>query len=231
MLTIDEIRNISFRKSNLRGYSHEDVDAFIDDVILTVEQLKREKADLVRKMDILAKRVEQYRADEETVRNALLSSQKVADASIRDANEKATKIIQDANDEARGILIKADHISSKQKENYTNLLADAVNLRDELLYVYKKHIGIIEELPTEVKLEEKKKELDEKYPTSAVEEAAVSEVNTAEQEKIEESIALQESDFDDGEDNFDQAPAAATKRSSKFSDLKFGENYDVENDD
>ena len=78
MLTIDEIKNISFRKATLNGgYRAEDVDSFIDEVIVSFEQLKKEKTNLVHKIDVLATRVEQYRADEETVRNALLASQKV----------------------------------------------------------------------------------------------------------------------------------------------------------
>ena len=93
MLTIDEIKNISFRKATLNGgYRAEDVDSFIDEVIVSFEQLKKEKTNLVHKIDVLATRVEQYRADEETVRNALLASQKVADACIREAKEKAAKI-------------------------------------------------------------------------------------------------------------------------------------------
>ena len=43
MLTIDEIKNISFRKATLSGgYRAEDVDAFIDEVIASFEQLKKE---------------------------------------------------------------------------------------------------------------------------------------------------------------------------------------------
>ena len=67
MLTIDEIKNISFRKATLNGgYRAEDVDSFIDEVIVSFEQLKKEKTNLVHKIDVLATRVEQYRADEET---------------------------------------------------------------------------------------------------------------------------------------------------------------------
>ena len=78
MLTIDEIKNISFRKATLSGgYRAEDVDAFIEDVIASFEQLKKEKTNLVHKIDRLATRLEEYRADEETVRNALLTSQKM----------------------------------------------------------------------------------------------------------------------------------------------------------
>lgn len=44
MLTIEEIKNISFRKATLSsGYRAEDVDAFIDEVIATFEQQKKEK--------------------------------------------------------------------------------------------------------------------------------------------------------------------------------------------
>ena len=44
MLTIDEIKNISFRKATLNGgYRAEDVDSFIDEVIVSFEQKKKEK--------------------------------------------------------------------------------------------------------------------------------------------------------------------------------------------
>ena len=99
MLTIDEIKNISFRKANRGGgYHPDDVDSFIDDVVATFEQMKREKSDLIRKMDILANRIEKYRADEEIVRNALISSQRISDKTIKDANEKA-----------EGIMIREDN--------------------------------------------------------------------------------------------------------------------------
>ena len=43
MITIDEIKNVSFRKAGRQGYMAEDVDAFIDEVIVAFEQLKKEK--------------------------------------------------------------------------------------------------------------------------------------------------------------------------------------------
>ena len=90
MLTIDEIKNVSFRKAT-RGYNADEVDSFIDEVIASFEQLKKEKTNLVHKIDRLATRLEEYRADEETVRNALLTSQKMSDACIREAKEKAAR--------------------------------------------------------------------------------------------------------------------------------------------
>lgn len=55
MLTIDEIKNISFRKATLSGgYRAEDVDAFIDEVIASFEQLRKKRQILfIRLTDLL----------------------------------------------------------------------------------------------------------------------------------------------------------------------------------
>ena len=136
MLTIDEIKDISFRKG--RGYRGEDVDAFIDEVILTFEQMRKEKSDLIRKMDILATRVEQYRADEETVRNALLSAQRVADQCVKEANAKAAAILSDAEAKANKMIKDANGVTATQKDAYLKLKGDSVALRSELEALYNK---------------------------------------------------------------------------------------------
>lgn len=91
MLTIDEVKNISFRRANLGGYRPEDVEAFIEEVVDTLEQNKKDKIDLVKKLDILAKRIEEYRRDEESVKGALLNAQKVMEATKREAQQDADR--------------------------------------------------------------------------------------------------------------------------------------------
>ena len=223
MLTIDEIKNISFRKATLSaGYRAEDVDAFIDDVIQSFEQLKKEKTNLVHKIDVLATRVEQYRSDEETVRNALLASQKVSDACIREAKDKAAKIVRDAEAKAQALLVDANKMTAIEKENYLQLQADAVSLRTELIDLYKKHIKAIDELPTSVDLDEMKKSLNEKYPTEEIAEPAQEVV--AEQPQAVESVPQTEPEV---QAIVEEVTAPAQKRTSKFAHLKFGDNYDV----
>lgn len=221
MLTVDEIKNVSFRKANIGGYKPEDVDSFIDEVITSFEQLKKEKTNLVHKIDVLATRVEQYRADEETVRNALLASQKVSDACIREAKEKAAKIVRDAEAKAQALLVEANKTTAVQKENYLQLQADAVALRTELIDLYKKHIKNIDELPTTVDLNATKDSLDEKYPTEDIV-SSTSEVE--EPENVPEPVEEVKSEAPVKT----EAPVAkAPKHTSKFSGLKFGDNYDV----
>lgn len=226
MLTIDEIKNISFRKATLSGgYRAEDVNAFIDEVIASFEQLKKEKTNLVHKIDVLATRVEQYKSDEETVRNALLASQKVSDACIREAKEKAAKIVREAETKAQSLLVDANKTTAIEKENYLQLQSDAVALRGELIELYKKHIKAIDELPTEADLNNSKSTLDEKYPTAPIkEEIAEQAEQVAEQAKAEEVIPEPEKEAEPQET---VKTESVHKRSSKFAHLKFGDNYDV----
>lgn len=233
MLTIDEIKNISFRKATLNGgYRAEDVNAFIDEVIATFEQLKKEKTNLVHKIDVLATRVEQYRADEETVRNALLASQKVSDACIKEAKDKAAKIVRDAERKAQILVADANKMTAKEKENYLQLQADAVNLRSELIELYKAHIQSISDLPTVQDYEKVEAEVEEKYPTADVDvqvyepevDADETEVNDVE---FNISEPVDDVQVKDTVSESARPRTVSAKRASKFAHLKFGDNYDV----
>lgn len=224
MLTIDEIRDITFRKG--RGYKDEDVDAFIDEVIVTFEQMKKDKKDLVRKMDILATKIEQYRADEETVRNALFNAQKAADTLVNDANAKAAKIVSDAEEKAQKMLKEANAVTAEQKEIYLKLKSDAVKLRSDLETAYKKHLHSIEDLPTDAVIAREKAMLDNKYPTEPVKQTPPKE-ETVEEKPAEKAEAYVAEDTDTASQNVE---FVKPDDSPKFSDLKFGDNYDVEDE-
>lgn len=224
MLTIDEVKNITFRKANLGGYRPEDVEAFIDEVASTLEQNRRDKIELVKKLDILAKRIEEYRKDEENVRGALLNAQKVMDSTVKEANKKAEEILNDAKRKAQDIIINANASIVNQKNNYLKLQADAVVLREQLLETYQSHIRMLEDLPTAAEITKTKAKLDEQYPVSADAAAA--------QPVLEKSVEQVVEKAEEKEEVVDISAAAdeeekEEKKDGKFQDLKFGENYSV----
>ncbi|MBR2715840.1 MAG: DivIVA domain-containing protein [Ruminococcus sp.] len=224
MLTIDEIKNISFRKSGMGGYRPDDVDEFIDDVIATFEQLKAEKADLMRKMEILANKIEQYRTDEETVRNALLSSQKIADSAIKEAKDKSSYIIKAAEKKSRKILTEAEMATEREKDKYEAMLKETAKLRKEMLTLYKKHLSLLEDFPTEEVAKEKREELDKKYPFEPVDEIINSDDIDIEEEasKVADVAPIVKPNVKPAEQ------AKPEPKNDKFDQLKFGDNYDVE---
>ena len=96
MYTPEEIRNIEFTKS-LGGYRTSEVDPFIDKCADTVEALMQEKAELTKKLEVLADKLVEYRNEEDSIRTALLSAQRLGDTVVREANHKAGLILEDAN--------------------------------------------------------------------------------------------------------------------------------------
>lgn len=221
MLTIEEIKNIAFRRAGMNGYRADDVDEFIDDVVETIEEMKAEKADLLRKMDILATKIEQYRDDEETVRNALLQSQKMADQSQREAKDKAAYIIKAAEKKSRAILTEAEMATEREKDKYEAVLTETAKLRKEMITLYKKHLALLDEFPTEEVAKDRRDKLDEKYPFEPVEDIINSDDINVEEEMVKA---------------VDVTPAVKPikkeepkeAKNDKFNQLKFGDNYDVE---
>ena len=225
MLTINEIREISFRRAGRDGYNAADVDGFIDDVTATVEQLIAEKNDCLRKLDILAGKIEQYREDEETVRNALLTSQKLADSTMKEAKNKADYIIKSAEKRSRAILTEAEMATEREKDKFEALHADTAKLRGEIVALYKKHLSLVEELPTEADVKKTREELDEKYPFEPVDDM----ISAPEPEEVEEDVTIaapvEEPASETAADTF--RPELKRENHSKFDKLQFGDNYDV----
>ena len=255
MLTIEDIKNVSFRKAGIGGYKPEDVDSFIDQVLITFEQLRKEKSDLIKKMDILARRVEEYRQDEDSVRNAMLSAQRVADTTIKEARAKAARILEESENLAKAKLYDLNIQIKHQKKQYTLLLAECNRLRDDIVSHCNKHIAIAKELPSVQRIQAMEESLDERFPTdnsSDYERADEVAVNTepkipAIESKPEEVSPVHEPVQDETVsadlfdisivsdiDTADATPVAESdgkKKGKDFSGLKFGDNYDVESDD
>lgn len=223
MLTIDEIREISFRRAGKNGYNAADVDEFIDEVTATVEQLTADKNDCIRKMDILAKKIEQYREDEETVRNALITSQKLSDNALKEAQNKATYIIKTAEKKSRTILTEAEMATEREKDKFESLHAETAKLRREIIALYKKHLSVVEELPTDDDVKAKRKELDEKYPFEPIEDV----IKVDDVDVEEEMVKAVEPKPEVKEEETVRTEIKHAK-AEKFDELQFGDNYDVE---
>lgn len=187
MLTLKQINEISFRKSSFSGYRPEDVDNFIDEVVESFTALAKENqlykskatelaaknAEMREKLVVLAEKVETYREDEDGIKDALLSAQRLGAASIKEAKKKADAILADATAKANEIIDGAKaksaeiisacdlKITAKEKE-LESLKAAVTSFRASLYDMYREHLSIIEKLPdysAEVKVEEKVEEI------------------------------------------------------------------------
>ncbi len=78
--------------------------------------LLSEKAELTKKLEILADKLVEYRNDEDSIRTALLSAQRLGDTVVREANHKAGLIMDDANIKAQKIVENARRSIVKEEE-------------------------------------------------------------------------------------------------------------------
>ena len=161
MLSLNDIINASFRKSGFSGYKTDDVDLFLDQVRDSFDQmlktavdqdelvakLRADKAQMAEKVKILADKVEEFRAQEDEIKNALISAQKVGDASIREARHRAEIIIKDANLNAEHIAAAAEEKTAEQKREMERLQRSVSDFRAKLLAAYKEHLTLIAALP------------------------------------------------------------------------------------
>lgn len=233
MLTVDQIKNVSFRKANIGGYRPDEVDSFIDDVVETVEAMKKEKAELVGKMEIMMNKIEEYRKDEDSVHNALVSAQKLADQKIKEATDQAEQILKIARKEADGIVADANNRISKEKEQIVRIQQEAADIRQKLSEVYELQLEALTILPEQVDVDTVKEDLDERYPTASYSQRE-DEDDTQDDAftTIEEAVEAATADYSpDGTSNStDDSGTIQIEKSAferKFGKLKFGEDYDV----
>ena len=195
-----EIANQRFDKGF--GYKTESVDGYLTTIASYVDQLEKEKASLESKLQILADKIEDYRKDEDSLREALLGAQKLGQTVINDAKAKAEVLHRESKEEAEKLLSDAKaqsekmlseaHASAdkvvegtkreieKEQRNLARMQREVSSFKSKLLNLYKAHLDLITALP-----EEEKKEEPAKPQPQTVEPAEQSE-NTAPVESAQE---------------------------------------------
>ncbi len=103
MLKPSEVKNYEFKPAGRNAYKADDVDTFFAEVAISYEKMFRENGELIKRISLLADRLEQYKNDEVDIKQAVLSAQKAADIIIRDAQES----VEDSKNEAAAILAAA----------------------------------------------------------------------------------------------------------------------------
>src|ERR671934_75319 len=110
-LTPVEIRHVKPTKAIVGGYKRSAVDELLDQIVLSFEDVWRERADLADKVDQLEDDLVRYRELEALLRTTLVSAEKAAVTLKEQARKEADLIVEEARAEARSItrLARSDH--------------------------------------------------------------------------------------------------------------------------
>ena len=97
MFTPQQIDQISFKKATFGGYDMEQVDEFLEPLTEDYVTLYKENALLKSKMRVLVGKLEEYRKNEASMKEAVVNAQKTCDKMVMEAEAKCEKMLQNAS--------------------------------------------------------------------------------------------------------------------------------------
>jgi cell division initiation protein len=231
----EELRDITFDKSAF-GYRVDDVDDYVDKVTAVISALLEENNELEEKLEILAAKVAEYKEDEESLQSAIIGAQKLGDSIVRDSKIKAETILREANVRAERLVEAAHRKVEVEQQNYVRIHKEVGEFRNSLMGLYKSHIDLITNLPSaevepeKVEPEEPVLAAAEEIPVEEPVETPVEQPEEAVEYEEEQAEVFEEEQVEEEPETFedDYQQEFKPRHSSRFGDLLFGQNIDVE---
>jgi cell division initiation protein len=124
-LTPVEIRHLKPEKTFIGGYDRTAVEALLDEIVVSFEDVWRERADLADKVEQLESDLGRFRELEGLLRTTLISAERAAVGLKEQARKEADLIVEEARAEARAITRSA-------RGDHDRLLAEVRRMRSLL---------------------------------------------------------------------------------------------------
>ncbi len=220
MFTPQQIDQVSFGRSTFGGYDMQQVDEFLEPLTEDYVTLYKENALLKSKMRVLVGKLEEYRKNEASMKDAVINAQKTCDKMVAEAQAKCAQMLNNASATAAATAPAAQN---------SDALVAAENARvQEARKAAAAKIGELQEqLRTCIQALDRIKAANAPAPEAAEAPAPVQDKDVADEiaQNIETMIGS----------TVDTAPKAAPKHptnndttTSKFAslNLQFGRNYD-----
>ena len=223
MLTPQQIEQVSFSRATFGGYDMQSVDEFLEPLTEDYVTLYKENALLKSKMRVLVTKLEEYRENEASMKDAIVNAQKTCDMMVKDAEAKCTQMLNDANIAAVENAKSAEALIAEEDARVEDAKKAAAAKIEQIEEQLKSCLQALERIkeanrPAPAKNSSAIYDFD-KEPDSA---AAVADEISA---SLESLVGTTE----------DTAPKAEPKHptesttTAKFANLQFGRNYDPNN--
>ena len=152
-ITIEDIQKKQF-STRSRGYDKFEVDTFLEDIIMQMEQMDSELEELRRKCSSLYETINVYKQTEDSMKEILVIAKEKKDEIIEGAKQQAQAIVDEAQAKANelmgGIDERVNAIAQKELELKTNY----IEFKTQLEAMLKAQLTAIEEFDNGVKVSE-----------------------------------------------------------------------------
>lgn len=151
MITLEEIENVTFRKSGLSGYKIEDVDTFVDQVIAKVRSLELANRELEARVDSQSREIADHKEKEDSVQSAIITAEMTAkqivmeatrksDEQLSRSKEEAEKLVRDAKERAEKMDAETDARIEEIMNRALRESAEKIEENNQILEAQKKSI-------------------------------------------------------------------------------------------
>ena len=218
MFTPQQIEQISFSRATFGGYDIQAVDELLEPLTEDYITLYKENALLKSKMKVLVNKLEEYRTNEASMKDAIVNAQKTCDMMVKEAEAKCTQMLQEANATAIENAKNADALIAAENERVEDAKRIACKKIDELEEQIRACIQTLERVK---QANEPKKTASGAFDFDLVEGTRAEEIAEEITASIEAQVGTTEDTAPKAEPNH---PVSDT--TNKFSNLQFGRNYD-----
>jgi cell division initiation protein len=206
MFTPQQIEEVSFKKATFGGYDMQAVDEFLEPLTEDYVTLYKENALLKSKMRVLVGKLEEYRANEASMKEAIVNAQNTCDQMVKDAQTKCTQMLNEANVAAAENAKNNDSLIAAENERVEAARKAASEKIIEIEDQIKACLDTLAKIREDIAPAAKEESVD---PVDEISQNLEALVGTTE----------------------DKAPKAEPKHpvsetTSKFANLQFGRNYD-----
>lgn len=154
MLTPMDIHNKEFKRG-FRGYSEEDVDAFMEDIAGDYEKVFRENCELKEQNEKIQDKLNQYEKMEKTMNNTLMLAQQTADNAKVTAQKEADLILQEANNKSKQMMDETLLNLQKSRQELDKLTAQIRAFREKCRAILSSQLRLLDDMTLEGKIKKK----------------------------------------------------------------------------
>jgi cell division initiation protein len=148
LLTPSDLYNTEFKNALVGGYDKDEVDDYLERAADTMEALINRVRELKEELEAQRHKMEEVRDMENTLKNALISSQKFGENIEESARRQAEALLAEARAEREQMLASARQLPEELAREITALKAERDRLRTDLRAVLAAHSALLLEIPT-----------------------------------------------------------------------------------
>ena len=138
-----DVLNRSFGKS-LRGYDTDEVDAFLQEVAETLGRLSEERTLLANRVSLLEAELVSFRERESTLRDTLMTTQRMTEGLKATAQREAQVIVAEAQARAENIINQSGLKLARLQESILNAKKMKAQLGMRLRAVAEEHLRLLD---------------------------------------------------------------------------------------